>query len=104
MNKPLDTIGAVHGALLTLSPERVLKTYSGRPGCACGCLGTYSVRSEDPKGTSKVRRKIASMLKALNTWGEDASYMVRPATPGGPIPEGFISIETENRQNTIYFL
>ena len=26
----------------TITPEQVLRAYSGKPGCMCGCLGKYS--------------------------------------------------------------
>ncbi len=26
----------------SITPDKVLKVYSGRPGCACGCRGKYS--------------------------------------------------------------
>jgi hypothetical protein len=28
-------------ALAELNPAKVLKVYSGKPGCGCGCRGTY---------------------------------------------------------------
>lgn len=30
--------------IAALTPEQVVQSYSGKPGCACGCKGNYSTR------------------------------------------------------------
>lgn len=43
-------------------PMPVIKAYSGRPGCACGCRGTYYL----PTGGPSARRMIARITKIVN--------------------------------------
>lgn len=30
--------------IASLTPDQVVRSYSGKPGCACGCRGNYSTR------------------------------------------------------------
>ena len=39
----------------SLTPADILKAYSGKPGCACGCLGTYAITAESRKEADKDR-------------------------------------------------
>lgn len=44
-----------------IDPKTVVNTYHGRPGCACGCRGTYA-----PAGSVATRRvnKVNAGLRA----------------------------------------
>lgn len=39
------------------STDRIIKVYSGRPGCACGCRGKYSTKD------ATITRIVNTMLK-----------------------------------------
>lgn len=38
-----------------IDKSKVLKVYSGKPGCACGCLGSYYVSAESIEEAGKHR-------------------------------------------------
>ena len=42
-------------ALAALSPDALSSAYSGRPGCACGCRGSYVYTSAHRDGASRAR-------------------------------------------------
>jgi hypothetical protein len=61
--------------------ENVLRTYSGKTGCACGCGGTYTDKYED---TVKVTKRINFINKNLSNakiWdlGDEFCYEVENA-------------------------
>lgn len=39
----------------TIDPERIYCVYSGKPGCGCGCRGTYW---EDDRNIRRIVKKI----------------------------------------------
>lgn len=39
----------------SLTVADILKVYSGKPGCACGCNGTYNITAESRKEADKDR-------------------------------------------------
>jgi hypothetical protein len=41
-----------------LSQTDVARAYSGKPGCACGCNGTYVDNKDNPKQVRNVIRKL----------------------------------------------
>jgi hypothetical protein len=73
MNPPYEARKAQALAELEHS---VSMTYTGRPGCACGCRGHYS----GPGATQ--RRTIAKIRLALSQAGDDDDWglMVSPGT------------------------
>lgn len=69
--------------LAALVPEDVVKSYSGKLGCACGCGGSYSYLNADegtkdrgyavePREVS--RRRIATVLSTIQQNAEDATF------------------------------
>lgn len=50
--------------LLAITPDRIREVYSGRPGCGCGCRGTYS---EKPGRITRVLNEIKSKI-GLDGW------------------------------------
>lgn len=60
-----------------LKVEHTIRSYSGKPGCMCGCKGTYN--------SSERARKLAitALLKdpgvKLDTWGSDEGCLYVPA-------------------------
>lgn len=71
--------------------DRITRTYRGRPGCGCGCRGTYS---DHPATVTRRLREAAEAVRA----GE------RPElTDAGP-GDGFcVSLESEARYLWLYF-
>jgi|HubBroStandDraft_2_1064218.scaffolds.fasta_scaffold444150_2 hypothetical protein len=41
--------------IIEITPEEVLKVYSGRPGCGCGCRGSYWVNPSHLERANKER-------------------------------------------------
>lgn len=72
---------------------RVLKTYRGRPGCGCGCRGTYSVRP------ATMTRRLRGAAEAL---AAGAEYSVHAAEWNGVDPGIVIAVESEKRYLWIY--
>ncbi len=78
-------------ALRALDPSTVVRSYSGRHGCACGCRGNYSdKRSVINACIAKMRRLADS--GAIGVW--------MSSTDGRP---SFIVVDTETRTSAIYF-
>lgn len=46
--------------------EKIREVYTGRPGCACGCRGTYS---ESPRTMKHVLKKFAEASKVFGFEG-----------------------------------
>lgn len=67
----------------------VTRVYSGRPGCACGCRGTYS----DSKG--QITRVTNILRKALDDNSTDG--------PGDlTVGPGYVALDTPTRVFTAY--
>ena len=62
---------------MTLTVEHTVRSYSGRPGCMCGCNGSYN------EGTRARKMAITALLKnpdtRLDSWaqgrGDDAGCL-----------------------------
>jgi hypothetical protein len=70
--------------LLEVDASTIKRSYSGRPGCACGCRGNYS---EEPRTMKATRTKMINALRD------------RKATDAGNDGDGFF-VETSTR---LYF-
>lgn len=51
--------------ILEVSKADVMEVYSGRPGCACGCQGKYSV---NPAHKALADAKRAMYWMTTSTW------------------------------------
>lgn len=64
--------------------EQVVKVYSGRPGCCCGCRGRYMYRSEHKQQAEERRGKVndTAVKKQLEKMGNliEAGYPVESDT------------------------
>lgn len=80
---------AVLDAAIAAAPPAA-KTYSGRPGCACGCRGTYR-----PATAANVKAMYSRMRRTLET-DPNATVDVSATT--------YIWVETETRANAVYFV
>ena len=75
---------------LGFTVEDTIRSYAGRPGCMCGCLGTYN---ETPRAR---KMAITSLLKnpevRLQTWNRF----------GDSEDAGCIFVTTETRNRVLY--
>jgi hypothetical protein len=110
--------------------ERIRKTYNGRVGCGCGCLGTYTLPSHafideankqtgyiayDESSVSDRRAKIAmnKVNAAIEKYGTLAKgprngtyeYLSADVWFGYSDVHGYASIDnfTNGRSTTVYF-
>lgn len=44
--------------LQALNPSNVVRAYVGKPGCACGCRGTYYSNADNSAMVTKVLRTL----------------------------------------------
>ena len=69
-----------------LTVDQTTRSYTGRPGCMCGCMGTYN------EGVQARKMAITALLKSplvrFNEWS------------GGT--EGAIFVETATRNRVLY--
>lgn len=75
--------------IASLTPDRIVQSYSGKPGCACGCKGNYSVRP----ATIKL---VLSRLQDAAPYARNRDIMVGSNSQGGM----FFSVETETDKGT----
>jgi hypothetical protein len=99
-----------HVSTREVTINQVLKTYSGRPGCACGCNGKYAYRPETKEIGAKERgyevdaddikpKSVAHTIKMVNSAikGEmEVDCLV--------FDREFISVEKGNKVWTVYFI
>lgn len=69
INSELDLVHA-KAAIDHIDPATIVKVYSGRPGCGCGCLGKYSTNPTSIKRivTNMKKRVHNPVLGRANTW------------------------------------
>ena len=91
--------------------DEVFTSYTGRPGCMCGCSGKYSYKKSMRKWASKARgykvdddeisdvavKRMINKFKKLLSQGEELVYAESFSD------EGYFFYETETRYNAIYF-
>lgn len=98
--------------LATLTVQDILKVYSGRPGCACGCRGNYRYRKETVEEGTKSRgyavdksdineAQVKKVLKFMQDYAArtdvdfaDALIMVKG---------DYVAYEVGNKVYVIYF-
>lgn len=71
-----------------IDPAKVTRTYNGKVGCMCGCLGTYS-----GPNTKATKMRVSRLNKLLTTQDYDAIY----------VNKEWVSIERNGRNLTVYF-
>lgn len=94
----MATLNGIDEMLQKLVPEDVLKAYSGKTGCACGCGGRYSYVDPvagtkdrgyevEPDEVSKVR--VTNVLRTIQAhadevvlyqWGTDSCWAYETPT------------------------
>jgi hypothetical protein len=74
--------------------SKVVKVYSGRPGCACGCRGNYST---NPKTIKLITRRINEILTMLNGELKKGGYETYA------VDGHFIAAENGHRAYTAYY-
>jgi len=82
------TLEEAHAFIQSLTPDHVLRAYSGKHGCMCGCLGKYysnPLHNEEleerdrPKGNARsllMIKKILDRLKAHPSASLQDGYIV----------------------------
>lgn len=74
-----------------LKVEDTIRSYSGKPGCMCGCLGEY-------KESERARKlAITQILKQdwdVQTWGDHPNYKGKDF--------GCIYVESNTRNRVLY--
>lgn len=78
------TLAAFDAGVAALPP--IKRTYSGKPGCACGCRGTYTPAT--PRNTKAMLTRMRRMLVER----PDAEVY---------IDDTYIWVETETRVNSV---
>lgn len=113
---------------MTITLDKVFRTYNGRSGCACGCNGRYSLhRAEDIEPANReagweansaedvrpmaVKRAIAKLNAAI----EEYLPLAKPSTSGVKgleyvgddvwffMCDEFAAIDQAGRATTVYF-
>ena len=106
--------------------EQVRKTYNGRTGCACGCLGRYTLPShasieeanaktgynaygEDDVSDRRCKIALTKINKAIEQYG----HLAEPNACGGVeysapgiwfcYSESFVGLDMHGRATTVYF-
>lgn len=77
-----------------LKAENIVRVYSGRPGCGCGCRGKYT--ANDGNNPAQITR-ILNTMKARG--GEVEAY---PTTSGGDEYNAIYSLQDDQRYRWIY--
>ena len=66
----MNTTEAIKEAVVStgwqIPTDAVLKTYRGRPGCGCGCRGTYSMSKQAVTRRTKSVNEMLEFLDAGN--------------------------------------
>ena len=110
-----------------ISIENVVRTYNGKEGCACGCLGRYSLKSaSDIKQSNEASgweassledvrpRAVAAAVRACNEGIDEFGDLAKPTSTGaleysdGDVwfcrTSDFVSITRNGRNSTAYFV
>lgn len=105
-----------------IEPDKVTSYYTGRPGCACGCRGTYRYpaayaesegqRRGYPVGSEEVTtlRSVRSIITRLRTRLEDECFIIDSFYPlddtvtihGTTWQTGGLSVEVGERVYSIF--
>lgn len=97
------------GYLQTITPAQVTSAYSGRPGCACGCNGTYwyakayQARSSKNRGYAVLDEEVNDRM-VMTIYNKIVKAMSTNA-PGifGAVEGVFVAWEaSDKRTYTIY--
>lgn len=69
-----------------INPETVYRVYTGKPGCGCGCRGTYW---EDARNIRRVVKAINARIGSgaetqINADGTPFCHLVEDGRDGGP--------------------
>lgn len=84
----IQATGNINGiAYVSINPTQIERAYSGKPGCMCGCLGTYTEKQ------SGINMRVKNAIQALKDGLAIRVFTCRE----------FISIETETRNWCFYY-
>jgi hypothetical protein len=88
-----DTLTAAADAGWVIPTAAVTDTYRGRPGCACGCLGTYSTHSR------AVNHRVGIVNRNLRSFRISERTVQTDTTPRR---EAFVYGDVDGITYTIY--
>ncbi len=111
-----DAVAIAEMPITEVKVENVIKVYSGKPGCGCGCRGNYRVNPAHLEFANKERgydygpeevnlTQVKRILRELQAAELAAPGTVDVDTKVGQGPEGPItiySLETETRFRWVY--
>lgn len=94
--------------------EQVTKVYSGRPGCACGCRGKYTVPTErmtpenplTPRQAAAINGQVTRVLKVINAaLCPNVHVDCLEVSDGNCILDDgrWVSVENEGHVYTVYY-
>lgn len=94
--------------------EKVFQTYTGRPGCMCGCLGKYSVKSNHRKFADKDRgyphndedindRSVKIIFNKIAKALKEGKKVTTSSRPFG-YSTNYIAYQTETRNLVAYYI
>jgi hypothetical protein len=94
--------------MVTIEKDSVQSTYSGKPGCCCGCRGKHTYAKKHRKVASRRRgdrikneeindRSVASTVARMNKLIAAGGHKVR-------IGPELVSIQTDTRLYIAYFV
>ena len=75
--------------MVTIEKSSVQSTYSGKPGCCCGCRGKHRTIGINP-------RSVTSTVARMNKLIAEGGYQVR-------IGPELVSVQTDTRLYIAYF-
>lgn len=97
---PTDHLLAYMGRSL----DQVTKSYSGRPGCACGCRGNYS---QSARSIKIIAGKITKLLDGIDPAALTDDFDDHTNADGQSVYAfycaDYIAVETNTRAYTLYF-
>jgi hypothetical protein len=101
----MATMYGLDEKLAKLTPDQVVKSYSGKLGCACGCGGRYSYlnaeegtkdRGYEVEPTEVSRRRITDVLATIQSNAAEATFYADISRGG------LWEFETETRAYRVY--
>jgi hypothetical protein len=72
-----------------INVEHTIRTYSGRPGCQCGCRGNYNESERARKMALKAL--LADSRVRMNVWHSNSD-----------VDRGCLFLTTDTRQRVVY--
>lgn len=79
-----------------IDAQTVVKAYSGKPGCACGCRGKYYGKDRQSQ-INRITKVVNFVLTELNGAEKNDTYQT------WKIDGHFVAVSDGNRDYCVYF-